>query len=224
MKWITKNFDPSWNECLDTLQDELNVVDSALSSLPPETIIYPSKENVFRALQLVTPQSVRVVLIGQDPYHGENQAIGLSFSVPEGLKLPPSLRNIFKERETDCGIPLTTNGDLTSWAEQGVLMLNATLTVTASNANSHQKFGWQAVTDGIISWLSDQDHPVVFLLWGNFAQKKQKLIDESKHIVISAVHPSPLSARRGFWGSKPFTKINSALKQLGYEQINWDNE
>jgi len=210
---------------MDGLKDELTTVDSALSSLPLNTVIYPPKESVFRALQLVTPRSARVVIVGQDPYHGENQAMGLSFSVPsEQKKLPPSLKNIFKERETDCGIPVSTSGDLTSWANQGVLLLNATLTVTASNANSHKKFGWQNITDGIISWLSDQDHPVVFLLWGNFAQKKRTLIDESKHVVISAVHPSPLSARRGFWGSRPFTKINTALVQLGYEPINWENE
>lgn len=223
MKWLIENYDPSWEPILSSLSDQLEEVDEKLAALPGETAVYPPRESVFRALQCVTPESVKVVIIGQDPYHGEGEAMGLSFSVPSGVKIPPSLRNIFKERESDCGIPISDNGDLTSWANQGVLLLNAILTVTADSAGSHSSFGWESVTDGIIRALSDRTKPIIFLLWGKFAEKKRKMIDESRHTVITSAHPSPLSAYRGFFGSAPFSQINRALEEAGSTPIDWRN-
>ncbi|WP_320826967.1 uracil-DNA glycosylase [Reinekea sp.] len=182
--------------------------------------LYPAKAHWFRALDSVAPDQVRVVILGQDPYHGANQAQGLSFSVPPGHKLPPSLANIFKELATDLGID-NASGDLSGWSEQGVLLLNAVLTVTAGQAGSHAKQGWEVLTDAVIAALSAAPAPVVFMLWGAYAQKKRLLIDTSKHLVLSAAHPSPLSAYRGWFGSRHFSQANCFLQQQGHAAIDW---
>lgn len=181
---------------------------------------FPPKEEIFRALELTAFDDVKVVIIGQDPYHNDFQANGLCFSVSDKVKAPPSLRNIFKELESDLGIVKTTN-ELDSWAKQGVLMLNATLTVKAHQPNSHQYLGWQTFTDFIIKAISEKKEKVVFVLWGAFAQKKEQLIDQQKHSVIKSPHPSPFSAHRGFFGSQPFSKINEFLKTKGETEILW---
>ncbi|WP_353163132.1 uracil-DNA glycosylase [Myroides odoratus] len=183
--------------------------------------IYPPQEQVFQALESLDFSDVKVVILGQDPYHGEFQANGLAFSVHQGVKFPPSLKNIFKELEEDLGIKNIHNGDLSSWAKQGVLLLNATLTVEASKAGSHQKKGWERFTDAVIERVATELEHVVFVLWGSYAQKKGKMIDRSKHLVIETAHPSPLSVYRGFYGSKPFSKINDYLVHTGQEPINW---
>ncbi|MBB1139678.1 uracil-DNA glycosylase [Myroides sp. WP-1] len=183
--------------------------------------IYPPEEQVFKALEVVDFSAVKVVILGQDPYHGEFQANGLAFSVHKGVKFPPSLKNIFKELEDDLGIRNIHNGDLSPWAEQGVLLLNATLTVEASKAGSHQKKGWEVFTDQVIECVATQREHVVFVLWGSYAQKKGKMIDRAKHFVIETAHPSPLSVYRGFYGSKPFSKINEYLVSVGQEPIDW---
>lgn len=181
---------------------------------------FPPKEEIFRALELTAFDDIKVVIIGQDPYHNDFQANGLCFSVSDKVKAPPSLRNIFKELESDLGIVKTTN-ELDSWAKQGVLMLNATLTVKAHQPNSHQYLGWQTFTDFIIKAISEKKENVVFILWGAFAQKKEQLIDQQKHLVIKSPHPSPFSAHRGFFGSRPFSKINEFLKTKGETEILW---
>lgn len=186
--------------------------------------IYPSEENIFRAFQLTNPDDVKVVILGQDPYHGENQAHGLSFSVQEGVSLPPSLRNIFKELTKDLephGFKAPKNGDLTKWAKQGVLLLNAVLTVEAGQAGSHARRGWEEFTDAVIESLGQKNKGVVFILWGNYAIKKRPLIDESNHCVLTSVHPSPLSASRGFLGSQPFSNANKYLQSIGKNPIDW---
>lgn len=185
-------------------------------------VCYPSTENLFRALELCSPFEVKVVLLGQDPYHGEGEAHGLSFSVPDGIPLPPSLRNVFKELESDLGISYRKNGNLTFWAEQGVLLLNTVLTVEANKAGSHRRKGWEEFTDAIIRLLSDKRKHLVFLLWGSEARKKQVLIDSRRHLVLQCGHPSPLSANRGHWfGNGHFSKTNQYLKEKGYNPINW---
>jgi uracil-DNA glycosylase len=185
------------------------------------TKIFPKSEDVFSALHLTPYSDVRVVILGQDPYHNDGQAMGLSFSVPDGLRLPPSLINIYKELGSDIGKELPKTGDLTHWAKQGVLLLNAVLTVRAHQANSHQGKGWEQFTDAILQAVSDKNEHVVFILWGGFARKKKPLIDMSKHTVIESAHPSPLSAHNGFFGSKPFSKTNEALKSHNQKPINW---
>jgi uracil-DNA glycosylase len=187
-----------------------------------ENIIYPKKENLFKAFFLCDVPNVKVVILGQDPYHGPDQAVGLSFSVPPSQKLPPSLQNIFKELESDLKIK-NTNGDLTKWAEQGVLLLNSVLTVNAGAPASHRDVGWEIFTDEVIKYLSDEKENIVFVLWGNFAIGKRKLIDEKKHLVVTAPHPSPLSSHRGFFGSRPFSKINEYLKSKNISPIDWKN-
>lgn len=184
-------------------------------------VIYPPMPAVFNAFNNTPFEKVRVVIIGQDPYHGDGQAHGLSFSVPEGIKLPPSLRNIFKEIEADLGISMSASGDLTAWTEQGVLLLNATLTVEQAAAGSHQKKGWEEFTDAAIRALNEQRQGVVFVLWGSYAQKKGAFIDSSKHLVLKSVHPSPLSAHRGFFGNKQFSQINQYLESQGQAAIQW---
>ena len=184
------------------------------------TKCFPPKSQIFRAIELTPFDEVKVVIIGQDPYHNDNQANGLCFSVSDKVKAPPSLKNIFKELEDDLGIKKTSN-ELEMWAKQGVLLLNATLTVRAHEANSHKDLGWEQFTDFIIKEISDKKENVVFVLWGAFAQKKAGLIDTSKHFIIQSVHPSPLSARKGFFGSRPFSKINQFLEEKGKEPINW---
>ena len=183
--------------------------------------IYPKYENIFRAFNLLNPDEVKVVIIGQDPYHGVNQANGLAFSVNKLSKIPPSLKNIYKELVDDIGVAYPANGDLTKWAEQGVLMINSVLTVVEAQANSHKGIGWETFTDSIISKLSTEYSNLVFILWGASSQKKSALIDENKHLVLKAPHPSPLSSYRGFFGSKPFSKINSYFKEHNIKEIDW---
>ena len=184
------------------------------------TKCFPPKNQIFRAIELTPFDEVKVVIIGQDPYHNDNQANGLCFSVSDKVKAPPSLKNIFKELEADLGIKKTSN-ELEMWAKQGVLLLNATLTVRAHEANSHKDLGWGQFTDFIIKEISDKKENVVFVLWGAFAQKKAGLIDASKHFVIQSAHPSPFSVHKGFFGSHPFSKINQFLEEKGKEPINW---
>ena len=181
---------------------------------------FPPKNQIFRALELTDFEDIKVVIIGQDPYHGDFQANGLCFSVSDAVKAPPSLKNIFKELEDDLGIKKTTN-ELDSWAKQGVLLLNATLTVRAHEPNSHKDLGWEKFTDFIIKEISEKKENVVFVLWGAFAQKKASLIDETKHFIIQSAHPSPFSVYRGFYGSRPFSKINDYLKLKGKKPIDW---
>ena len=183
--------------------------------------VYPAKENIFNALHYTPYSKVKVLLLGQDPYHGEGQAHGLAFSVHPGVSLPPSLQNIFKELSADVGITPPPNGCLTAWAEQGVLLLNTVLTVRAGEANSHKKLGWTTFTDAIISALNEREDPVIFLLWGANAKEKLPLITGAQHFVLSAHHPSPLSASRGFFGCRHFSKTNTILERLGKEPIRW---
>lgn len=184
-------------------------------------IIYPTGSNIFNAFYKTPFNKVKVVILGQDPYHGNKQAHGLSFSVQSGIKLPPSLQNIFKEIKTDIGIENIATGDLTSWAEQGVLLLNAALTVRDGEPMSHAKIGWAQFTDAIIKIISNKKENVVFILWGKFAQDKQILIDTDSHYVLKAAHPSPLSAHNGFFGCKHFSKTNEILVKHGENPINW---
>lgn len=184
--------------------------------------VYPAPRNIFRAFELAPFEKVKVVILGQDPYHGAGQANGLSFAVNPGVRPPPSLQNIFKEIETDLGKSLAhTDGDLTRWAEQGVLLLNATLTVHAGRAGSHQGRGWELFTDAAIKALAEQREHLVFILWGNYARQKGTHIDRTKHCVIESAHPSPFSAANGFFGRKPFSTANAYLKQHGEKEIDW---
>lgn len=184
-------------------------------------MVYPPGNRIFSAFDFTPFDDVKVVIIGQDPYHGANQANGLSFSVADGVRHPPSLQNIFKELNADLGIPIPQSGNLERWAKQGVLMLNATLTVRGSQAGSHQNKGWELFTDAIIKKLSDEREDLVFVLWGAYAQKKGSVIDASKHHIIKSAHPSPFSAYNGFFDSKPFSKTNEFLIQKNKEKINW---
>lgn len=183
--------------------------------------VYPHPTNIFRAFSLTPFNDVKVVILGQDPYHGVKQAIGLSFAVEDGITLPPSLKNIYKEIESDLGIKPNPSGDLTRWAEQGVLLLNATLTVRASSPGSHQGKGWELFTDAVIKALSDEREHLVFILWGNYARTKGAHIDRTKHLVIESAHPSPFSAANGFFGSKPFSKTNAYLEERREKAIEW---
>lgn len=183
--------------------------------------IYPPGREIFRAFDEADFDNVKVVIIGQDPYHGPGQANGLCFSVREGVRNPPSLVNIFKEIHADLGKPIPTSGELERWAAQGVLLLNATLTVRAQTPGSHQNKGWEIFTDAVIKKISDEKQNVVFLLWGAYAQKKGEVIDRNKHLVLMSAHPSPFSADRGFFGCKHFSKTNAYLKSKGLEEINW---
>jgi uracil-DNA glycosylase len=183
--------------------------------------IYPKPSEIFNAFNHTPFDKVKVVILGQDPYHGEGQAHGLSFSVRPGVALPPSLLNIFKELQNDLQIPRASHGYLKAWAEQGVLLLNATLTVEADKAGSHQKKGWEEFTDKAIQALSERRENIAFVLWGAYAQKKGAVIDRKKHLVLECCHPSPLSASRGFFGSKPFSKINTYLRKTGQSEIDW---
>ena len=183
--------------------------------------IYPIKENIFNALKLTSYKDVKVVIIGQDPYHEPNQAHGLAFSVLDGIKLPPSLKNIYKESESDLGIQMGVSGNLTKWANQGVLLLNNVLTVREHEANSHKGKGWEFVTDSIVEKLNEREEQIIFVFWGNNAKSKQKLVTNPNHVIITAPHPSPLSAYHGFFGCKNFSKINELLALNGKEAIDW---
>jgi len=183
--------------------------------------VYPPGNRIFAAFDLSPFSKIKVVILGQDPYHGDGQAHGLCFSVPEGIALPPSLVNIYKELTTDLGIPLPKSGNLEKWAKQGVLLLNATLTVRANQAGSHQRRGWENFTDEVIRQLSARHSGLVFILWGSYAQAKEALIDTTKHFVLKAVHPSPLSVYRGFFGCRHFSRTNELLVKAGKEPVDW---
>lgn len=199
-----------------------NLRDFLFQEKQAQKTIYPPSKQIFSALNTTPLADVKVVILGQDPYHGPNQANGLSFSVQKGIALPPSLRNIFHELHTDLGIPAPRHGDLTKWATQGVLLLNSVLTVEAGQPTSHQKQGWEAFTDEVIDVLNEQREHVVFILWGAYAQRKGQRINSDRHLVLTAAHPSPLAANRGgFFGCKVFSKTNQYLKQHGIEPIDW---
>ena len=183
--------------------------------------IYPEMGNIFNALKYTAYEDVKAVILGQDPYHGPNQAHGLCFSVQKGVKAPPSLQNMFKELNSDLGIPIPKSGELTSWARQGVLLLNTVLTVRAGHANSHKGMGWEIFTDRVIELLNMREKPIVFLLWGGPAKTKTKLITNPNHHILSTVHPSPLSAYNGFFGCKHFSKTNEILRSMGEKEIDW---
>ena len=183
--------------------------------------IYPPKNEIFNSLNATSFDNVKVVILGQDPYHEPNQANGLAFSVKKGVRIPPSLVNIYKEAHTDVGINIPNHGDLSSWAKQGVLLLNNVLTVRAHKANSHKGFGWEQFTLNVVKYLNQREKPLVFILWGKNAQEKEQFIDTSKHLIIKSVHPSPLSANGGFFGSKPFSKANEFLKRHDIKAIDW---
>ena len=208
------------------LQDELGKeyfvnLEKFIDNEYKKNVIFPPKENIFRAFNLLELDKVKVVIIGQDPYHGLNQANGLAFSVSSKSKIPPSLHNIYKELVDDIGCNYPSNGNLTEWAEQGVLLINTVLTVVQSQANSHKNRGWEIFTNAVIKKLAQEYENIVFILWGSAAQKKAVLIDETKHHIVSSVHPSPLSSYRGFFGSKPFSKVNSYLEQKKIVKIEW---
>ena len=214
------------NDWKDVLRDvflstEVQKLQVFLNNEYENRIIYPIKENIFTALNLTSYKDVKVVIIGQDPYHEPNQAHGLAFSVLEGIKLPPSLKNIYKEIEEDLGVEMSGSGNLTSWAKQGVLLLNNVLTVREHEANSHKKKGWEYVTNKIVEKLNEREDSIIFVFWGNNAKEKQKLITNPNHIVLTAPHPSPLSAYHGFFGCKHFSKINEILRNNNKDEINW---
>jgi uracil-DNA glycosylase len=212
----------SWHQILAAEFDKpyFHQLQDFISTERQTQTIFPPTADVFAAFELTPYENVRVLILGQDPYHGDNQAHGLCFSVNPGIKIPPSLVNIYKELKTDLDLQIPDRGYLVPWAQQGILMLNAVLTVRAHTPNSHKDKGWETFTDAVIATVNQKTEPVVFVLWGAYAQKKLKLIDTSRHLVIQSAHPSPLSARNGFFGSKPFSAINAALKSRGPE-IDW---
>ncbi|GFP78548.1 uracil-DNA glycosylase [Clostridium fungisolvens] len=223
---MSVNFKNEWDSLLkDEFEKEyyLKLRRFLVSEYEKKTI-FPDKYDIFNALHYTSYSDVKVVILGQDPYHGPNQAHGLSFSVKPGVKIPPSLLNMYKELKDDLGCYIPNNGYLKKWADQGVLLLNTSLTVVASEANSHKSIGWEIFTDKIISLLNERKDPIVFILWGNNAISKEKLITNGWHHIIKSVHPSPLSASRGFFGSKPFSKTNRFLESIGKTPIDWQIE
>jgi uracil-DNA glycosylase len=226
MTKISPQIDDSWKQILDE-QFESPYFLQLKEKLVEEKkhyVVYPPGQQIFSAFNYTPVEKVKVVILGQDPYHGQGQANGLCFSVSPGLKKPPSLENIFKELKDDLGIPIPESGNLENWARQGVLLLNASLTVRANMANSHQDFGWHTFTDEVIRQLNDIKRGLVFLLWGKFAQSKEAFIDTSKHFILKAAHPSPFSAYNGFMGCKHFSKTNELLRLQGTEEIDWHIE
>jgi uracil-DNA glycosylase len=214
---------PSWKEGLKAEFEKpyfIELINFVKEEYRTQTVFPPGKE-IFRAFDCADFNKVKVVIIGQDPYHGPGQANGLCFSVRDGVPMPPSLKNIFKEIQSDLGKPFPKNGDLERWANQGVLLLNATLTVRSSTPGSHQNKGWEQFTDAVIKEISDNKNNIVFLLWGAYAQKKGEIIDRSRHLVLMSAHPSPFSADRGFFGNKHFSKTNEYLKSKGLKEIDW---
>jgi uracil-DNA glycosylase len=215
-----------YNDWQDYLKEEfekpyyLNLRDFLKEAYTRERIFPPAKE-IYQALHLTSYEETKVVILGQDPYHGEGQAHGLAFSVREGMRFPPSLVNIFKELEADLGCPYPSSGDLTPWAKEGVLLLNTTLTVKEKTPLSHKDKGWETLTDSIIKVLAQKESPLVFILWGANARAKKAYLKDTPHLIIESAHPSPLSAHRGFFGSKPFSKCNAFLKSVGQEEIDW---
>ena len=224
MNKINPSIEDSWKR---VLQNEFNAeyfseLKAFLIEEKKKYNIFPPGSKIFAAFNYTTFNNVRVVILGQDPYHGPNQANGLCFSVSDGIRKPPSLQNIYKELNNDLGYPIAESGNLEKWARQGVLLLNATLTVRASQAGSHQNKGWENFTDAVISSLSAEKENLVFILWGKFAQNKEGMIDSEKHHIIKSAHPSPFSVYRGFFGSRPFSKTNDYLKQTNQMEINWE--
>lgn len=205
-------------------QDYMKTLAEFLQEERKTKTVFPPHQAIFNALNATAYDDVKVLILGQDPYHGAGQAHGLSFSVQEGVRIPPSLQNMFRELQDDLGFDRPESGNLQAWAQQGVLLLNAVLTVRQAEANSHKGKGWERFTDKVIESVNQKESPVVFVLWGNYAQKKRSLIDETKHHVIATAHPSPLSAHNGFLGSKPYSKINEILENTGQEAIDWDLE
>lgn len=215
-----------WQEILDHefKKDYFQALERFLQQEYATKLIFPPKEDIFNAFRLTPYYQVKVVILGQDPYHDDFQAHGLCFSVRRGIKLPPSLRNIFKELKADYSYEIPSHGNLESWSKQGVLLMNTVMTVRAHEAASHSKKGWEIFTDQVIIELNKRDKPIIFVLWGNYARSKKTLITQAQHKVIESAHPSPLSASRGFFGSRPFSTINSVLSNWGEEEINWKIE
>lgn len=215
----------NWDTIFKSIKErhDFTEMDAFLEKAYATKTVFPARSNIYNAFKYTPFDEVKVVILGQDPYHGPNQAHGLAFSVKNGTALPPSLRNMYKELEDDIGCHRTT-GELTGWAEEGVLLLNTVMTVEKGLANSHRGIGWETFTDEIIQTISDHKENVVFILWGKPAQSKIRLIDTSKHKIITSVHPSPLSAYRGFFGSKPYSETNQYLTSVGLEPINWCKE
>ncbi len=217
------NIPASWHEHLDAeiSKPYFHNLATFVDEERAHDAVYPPESDVFSSLQITPYENVNVLLLGQDPYHDDNQAHGLCFSVRPGIKPPPSLVNIFKELHSDVDFRIPNNGYLVPWAQQGILMLNAVLTVRAHSANSHKNHGWETFTDSVIRAVNAKESPVVFVLWGGYAQKKLSLIDRKRHHIVQSAHPSPLSARNGFFGSKPFSAINQALREAGKPTIEW---
>ncbi|MFL5345295.1 MAG: uracil-DNA glycosylase [Hyalangium sp.] len=220
---MRQNLPADWSEVLKEALESpsFHKLERFVEAERRRSTVYPSEADLFSAFRLTPYQRVRVLLLGQDPYHGPGQAHGLAFSVQPGVPPPPSLVNIFKELQSDQGLPPPASGSLVAWAEQGVLLLNAVLTVRQAEPNSHAGQGWEEFTDAVIRAVAAKPEPVVFLLWGNYARKKRKLIDTQRHVVIESPHPSPLSAAGGFFGSRPFRQINAALEARGQPPIDW---
>lgn len=223
MSFIKEYLPENWRNILSEELEKpyFQILESFLEKEYAEQKIYPPKEDIFNAFKYTDYEDVKVLLLGQDPYHGAGQAHGLSFSVLDNVALPPSLKNMYKELETDLGIKSPKNGNLSKWADQGILLLNAVMTVREKSPNSHKGQGWEKFTDAVIKKLNEREKPVIFLLWGAYAKKKSALINQNKHIVIEGIHPSPLSAHNGFFGSKPFSAINNSLESIGQKPIDW---
>ena len=221
---VNPQIEESWKEILASEFDNSYFMElkEFLTEEKAKYTVYPPGSKIFNAFQLTPFNQVRVVILGQDPYHGPGQAHGLCFSVPQGIVPPPSLVNIFKEIEKDLGIPIPGGGNLEKWARQGVLLLNATLTVRANQPGSHQKRGWENFTHAVISKLSEKRVGLIFLLWGKFAQEKESLIDTNRHYILKAAHPSPFSAYNGFFGCRHFSKTNEILRKHGLQEIDWN--
>jgi uracil-DNA glycosylase len=221
---MTPPLPKSWRPVLakETKQPYFEKLQTFLAQERAAHTVFPPEPEVFTALRLTSYENTNVFILGQDPYHDNNQAHGLAFSVRPGIPPPPSLLNIFKEMKTDVGARVPNNGYLAPWAEQGVLLLNAVLTVRAHAANSHKGKGWEKFTDAVIRAVNEKEDPVVFILWGGYARKKASLIDTRRHTILESAHPSPLSARNGFFGSRPFSKTNAALRAAGKEEVAWE--
>ncbi len=216
--------EPSWKEVLKSEFEKeyfVKLTDFVRSEYQKHKI-FPAPKNIFKAFDLCPFDDVKVVIIGQDPYHGDGQAHGLCFSVPEGIQTPPSLKNIYKEIHNDLGLPISQSGNLTNWAKQGVFLLNATLTVKAHQAGSHQRKGWETFTDAVIQTLNQKKDNLVFLLWGAYAQQKKQYINSERHLILESVHPSPLSASRGFFGNHHFSRTNAYLQENNLNPIDWN--
>lgn len=220
---IARKINNSWDSFLEKEFNEpyFKVLEEKIETEYNNGICFPKEENIFNAFKFTPLENIKVVILGQDPYHDTNQAMGLSFSVPDGVKIPPSLVNIYKELSDDFRMPIPKSGDLTNWTKEGVFLLNTTLTVRKDQALSHKGLGWEKFTDHVIKEISDRCNNVVFILWGGQAKTKEVLIDKKKHHIIMGVHPSPLSAYHGFFGSKPFTKANRYLMENEIEPVDW---